>query len=178
MVLSLLLIMAALLDNNPLHSRAIIWTDQEYYGPSDTVSIYGSGFTPDTNILVAAERPGSAVDEWVLTSDNSGAFKTRYEPDEVAGLFQITATDGTNTATRSFTRAVQADWVQCEDDSDNDDVVDSPMCHWVTGSLNRNNAILTEGNIPPPYPSAIPGHVNYRAVFEGCLLYTSDAADE
>ena len=59
-------------------------------------------------------------------------------------------------------------WEQgMNDKSPTDSVVDTPMVEWTTGAINQQNSILTEGNILPPYPPNIPGHINYRAIIEG-----------
>jgi len=68
------------------------------------------------------------------------------------------------TSAQSF----QVDWNQGYNDKNpHDHVVDTPMVQWATGGINKNNSILTEDNILPPYPPNIPGHVNYRAIFGG-----------
>ncbi|HLB68335.1 MAG TPA: hypothetical protein VJN63_07715, partial [Thermoplasmata archaeon] len=151
---------------------AAIWTDKQDYAPGETVTIYGAGFLADHNVDVSVTRPDASVDTWSVTSDSFGAFTTTYQLNGIFGNYTAVATDGTSTASTSFSDAVQLDWKQCKNDSNNDGIVDSPMCTWQNGDLNAQNSIYTEGNNVLPYPPATPGHVNYRAIFEGLVAGT------
>jgi len=83
---------------------ATIWTDQADYAPVDTPIIYGSGFLPNANITVSVARPEGTVNTWFTSSDDAGGFQTTYATDGlVQGTFAVTATDGTSTATTTFT---------------------------------------------------------------------------
>jgi hypothetical protein len=86
--------------------NATIWTDKADYAPGDTPTIYGSGFQPNAGITVSVTRPEGTVNAWLVSSDDSGSFTTSYATDTlVDGTFTVTATDGTNTATTTFTDA-------------------------------------------------------------------------
>jgi hypothetical protein len=85
---------------------ATIWTDKPDYAPTDTPTIYGTGFLPNANITITVTRPEGTANTWYETSDGSGGFTTTYVTSGlVFGTFTVTATDGTNTATTTFTDA-------------------------------------------------------------------------
>jgi uncharacterized repeat protein (TIGR01451 family) len=147
-----------------VHGSATVWTDKPNYGYWETVIISGSGFKLNTNIVLTITRPDSVVDTRSTTSDSSGNFICSYVLDGIIGTYTVAATDGTNTASKTFTE-LSVDWVQGHDDTaPHDGTVDVPMVTWAPGDINPQNSILTEGNIVPPYPSHIPGHVNYRVI--------------
>lgn len=150
------------------YGSAVIWTDKPAYAPQETVTISGSGFNLNTNILLTITRPNLVVDTGSTVSDASGNFTYYYVLDGIVGTYTVTATDGTNTASTTFTD-LHVDWVQGHDDKNpHDGVVDTlPMVKWANGALNSANSVFTEGNIVPPYPPHIPGHINYRAIFDG-----------
>src|SRR3990172_9856595 len=77
------------------------------------------------------------------------------------------------------------DWTQCENDNNMNGVLDSPLCTWVTGSLDFNHNNYAEGNnIPDALPSSgkptgeytttNPGHVNFRGIIRGLDAGTYD----
>ena len=82
---------------------ATVWTDKLDYSPGETPTIYGSGFEASADITVSVTRPEGTTNSWVVGSDDSGGFTTSYGMDLVEGTFIVTATDGTNTATITFT---------------------------------------------------------------------------
>jgi hypothetical protein len=82
---------------------ARIWTDKEDYGPGETVYIFGSGFKSLANVTVTVERPDGVVDKVYALTDNSGGFSCTYQLDGIAGTYTVTATDGANKATTTFT---------------------------------------------------------------------------
>ena len=70
------------------------------------MTIYGTGFILDANIVVTISANETMVSELCCTTaDSSGAFSTTYvtlgHPE-----YYVTATDGTNTATTAFTDPV------------------------------------------------------------------------
>jgi len=148
------------------YATAVVWTDKADYANWETATIYGSGFSPNTNVDLTITRPDSGVDTGSTTSDAFGSFTYYYVLNGMVGTYTVTATDGTNTASTTFTESDHVDWVHGRDDTDNNGVVDIPMVTWHTGAINAQNSILTEGNIVPPYPTNVPGHVNYRAIIE------------
>jgi len=149
-----------------VYATAVVWTDKADYAPWETVTIYGSGFNPNTNIDIAITKPDSVVDTGSTMSDAFGSFIYYYIMNGIVGTYTVTATDGTNTASTTFTESDHVDWVHGRDDTDNNGVVDTPMVTWHTGAINAQNSIFTEGNIVPTYPPNVPGHVNYRAIIE------------
>ena len=80
-----------------------IWTDKTDYAPEETVTIYGAGFEAGGQLTVEVTRPDGWVDAWSVTADDGGAFETSYLLDGIEGLYTVVATDGTNTATTTFT---------------------------------------------------------------------------
>lgn len=82
---------------------ARIWTDKADYAPEETVTIYGTGFLPESPVTVKVTRPDSAVDSWDVVSDSDGSFTTTYLLNGIIGEYTVVATDGTNTATTTFT---------------------------------------------------------------------------
>jgi hypothetical protein len=102
---------------------ARIWTDKLDYSPGETVYINGTGFTPNTMITVNVTRPDGHVDSSLdqgtdvvrqiaivygpdgrIDPDGSdGCFTATYQLDGITGTYNVTATDGTNTATTNFT---------------------------------------------------------------------------
>jgi hypothetical protein len=147
-------------------STAVIWTDKPDYSPGETVTISGSGFNPIANIEITVVRPDEAVDTGYGTSDASGEFMYYYDLNGIQGSYTVTATDGTNEATTTFTDSIQCQLAQGANDPDRNDNIDSAI-EWTTGAVNAQNGLLTEGNIIPPYPPRIPGHINYRSVIDG-----------
>jgi hypothetical protein len=89
-------------------AQAIVWTDKQDYPPGDTVIIHGFCFLANTPVNVSVTRPDLTVGSWNLTSDNAGNLTTSYQLDGVTGIYTVTATDGTNTATTAFTDAEPA----------------------------------------------------------------------
>ena len=86
---------------------ASIWTDKADYSPEETVTIFGSGFLANAEVTVTVTRPDGSVNPpaWTVTSDESGNFETAYLLDGILGTYTVVATDGTNTATTTFTDA-------------------------------------------------------------------------
>ncbi len=97
-----------------------IWTDKADYAPEETVTIYGTGFAPNSPITVNVIRPDGHVDSSLDaeskilyrvtiiyqpdgTTDADGNFTATYDLDGILGTYTVIATDGTNTATTTFT---------------------------------------------------------------------------
>jgi hypothetical protein len=99
LMLSAMLILASV----KAEGTATIWTDKADYSPGETVTIYGSGFIADASVTITVTRPDNSTNECSVTSDSSGGFTTTYVLDGIEGLYTIVATDGTNTATTTFT---------------------------------------------------------------------------
>ena len=101
-----LIVLAVLVSVNTVHAAASITTDKEDYSPGDTVIVSGSGFAPNSPITITVLRPDSTTDAVTgVTSDGSGAFTASYQLDGITGTYTVTARDGTNTATTTFTDA-------------------------------------------------------------------------
>lgn len=90
---------------------ARIWTDKTDYAPEETVTIYGEGF--QGNVTITVIRPDGTINDpqngimgnWAVNADENGTFETTYQLDGITGKYTVTATDGTNTATTTFTDA-------------------------------------------------------------------------
>jgi uncharacterized repeat protein (TIGR01451 family) len=98
-----LLVLSMILIAPKTHAAATIWTDKADYIPEDTVIISGSGFSPNIQVTISITRPGSTEDTIYAQTDESGAFTCNYQLDGLTGTYAVTATDGTNTATTTFT---------------------------------------------------------------------------
>ena len=110
MSISIVLIsmMIGILSVVPGHCQtasASIWTDASDYSPEQTVTIYGSGFQASSTVQITVARPDSRADSWSVPTVD-GSFTTAYQLDGITGTYQITATDGTNTAATTFTDKV------------------------------------------------------------------------
>jgi hypothetical protein len=82
---------------------ARIWTDKADYSPGETAIIYGSGFNSNADIKISVTKPDNTVDEQTISSDDSGNFQATYFIEGMEGTYTVTATDGINTATTTFT---------------------------------------------------------------------------
>jgi hypothetical protein len=87
------------------YGSAAVWTDKSNYGYWETVTISGSGFNPNTNIVINITRPDSVVDTRSSVSDISGNFVYNYVLDGILGTYTVAASDGINSATATFTEA-------------------------------------------------------------------------
>jgi len=103
--LSLTLLLLAMLVLAPAAMGASISTDQEDYAPWEIVTINGSGFDPNSAITLTMLWPDGLVDTFDAMTDDSGGFTVWYGKEKYEGTFTVTATDGTNTATTTFTDA-------------------------------------------------------------------------
>jgi len=82
---------------------ATIWTDKDDYNPEETVTIFGSGFLANNQVTITVTAPDSNVTTIYAMTDESGAFTAYYTLDGLGGTYMVVATDGTNTATTTFT---------------------------------------------------------------------------
>lgn len=73
------------------------------FAPSETVLIKGTGFLTFTAVTVDTTRPDTVVDTGSAITDADGNFSYQYVLDGIWGEYQVSATDGTNTATCTFT---------------------------------------------------------------------------
>jgi hypothetical protein len=94
------------------YGSAVIWTDKPDYAPGETVTIFGSGFTANTNILLTITRPDLTAGTYMTLSNTSGNFAYYYALNGILGTYVVTATDGANSATTTFTDAVHVDFKQ------------------------------------------------------------------
>ena len=95
----------ALVNAQPTTASAKIWTDKADYHPGTLVTIYGTGFNPHSAIAlnVTKMKDGSVTSGHIL-SDSKGNFAATYQIDKVgAPLYDVSATDGVNTAKTTFT---------------------------------------------------------------------------
>jgi uncharacterized repeat protein (TIGR01451 family)/fimbrial isopeptide formation D2 family protein len=89
----------------PLHvyAAATIWTDKADYAPNETVTIYGSGFLANVQVTITITAPDLSVATIYAQTDEFGAFTAYRTLDGLEGTYTVAATDGTNTATATFT---------------------------------------------------------------------------
>ncbi len=153
---------------------ATVSTDQVSYLPGEQVVITGFGFIPEANILVTVTLPNGQNDFLTANSDRFGAFETTYQVEGLSGDYTVAATDGFSTAITVFADAIQIQYRQCATDVNDNGLVDTPLCDWIADGVRKENAMLAEGNTPPPYPPRIPGHTTYRVLFEGLDAGTYD----
>ena len=95
---------------------ATIWTDKADYHPGETVTIYGTGFLPNTNVAInVIKQSDGTVSNFNVISGSNGNFTASYQIGNVgAALYTLTATDGTNTATTTFTDSTFGIDTNCE----------------------------------------------------------------
>jgi uncharacterized repeat protein (TIGR01451 family) len=92
---------------------AAVWTDEPDYSPEETVTISGSGFNALADVTVTIERPNGIVDMVGASTDEDGSFTCTYQLDGITGTYTVTATDGINTASTTFTDSA---WPKCKMD--------------------------------------------------------------
>ena len=120
-----------------VYATAVVWTDKSDYAPWETVTIYGSGFNPNTNIDIAIIRPDSVVDTGSTMSDAFRGFTYYYVMNGIVGTYTFTATDGVNSATTTFTDSV--DFRQYANDLD----------LWIYSILQSGKSTYYEGMSVP-----------------------------
>ena len=81
---------------------AVVWSDRKDYFPDETARIFGYGFIPFNQVNVTVVRPDLNADIIITYTDEFGYFECQYQLDGIHGTFNVTATDGVNTATTSF----------------------------------------------------------------------------
>ena len=135
-----LVLLACTMAKSNGSSQAVIWTDKPDYYPEETVTIFGSGFLPNAPVTVSVTRPDSIVNNWTVTSGLDGSFTTTYVLDGITGTYGVTATDGTNTATTTFTDAALV--VDFKQYATLDDL-------WINSILQSSNSIYYEGMSVP-----------------------------
>ncbi|MFX1543944.1 MAG: hypothetical protein ACFFCR_13135, partial [Promethearchaeota archaeon] len=124
-----------IVDNTYTASEAVIWTDKPDYDPGEIVTIYGSGFNPDSSIEVNVTRPDSTVDTGYPTSDAMGDFVYYYDLDGILGSYTVTATDGVNEASTTFTDGLVVDFRQLST---------LPSKLWISNALQSSNSEYSE----------------------------------
>jgi hypothetical protein len=106
---------------------SVIQTDKTDYAPGEIVTITGSNFITNAPITVQVTRPDDHIDSsdspdgWNGVVENhlggfigldigiDGSFIATYQLDGIEGIYEISATDGTNIATTTFTDAPPID---------------------------------------------------------------------
>src|SRR6185503_9770385 len=82
--------------------EAQIFTDKLTYSPGDDVIISGMGFLANTTISLSINHPDYNIVNWDAYSDENGAFETTYRLDVFSETYTVTATDGLNSASTTF----------------------------------------------------------------------------
>ena len=141
---------------------AVIWTDKEDYSPGETVTIHGSGFLPDSVITVEVTAPDPDYDRVLCTnSDSEGNFEATYgqPPPLIMGTYNVVATDGTNTATTTFTDSIGIDSVTIGSQSPSPVTAGSSATYSITstwkGGGTSNTATLSITIWTPSQPSGL-----------------------
>ncbi len=112
-------VLVAVADEQTAQTAASIWTNKADYQPEEVVTIYGANFTANAPIIVNVTRPDGVTTSSLDglsgpyavttvycpdgTTDEAGNFATTYQLDGINGTYTVTASDGTNTATTTFT---------------------------------------------------------------------------
>ena len=106
-IILLLLAIIATLSALPCYAGGLglVWTDKPDYEFWETVTISGSGFNPNANIDVTITRPDDVVDTGSAMSNASGNFVYYYVLNGIDGTYIVTATDGVNSASTTFTES-------------------------------------------------------------------------
>ncbi|MBN2331110.1 MAG: hypothetical protein JXC85_04810 [Candidatus Aenigmarchaeota archaeon] len=87
-------------------SAAEVSTDKGDYAPGDVVLISGSGFAENAPLAVTITVPDGEDDVLYAETDDTGAITNlEYDLDGVCGTYTLTATDGANEASTTFTDA-------------------------------------------------------------------------
>jgi hypothetical protein len=75
-------------------------------GPAETnISVSGAGFVPNTTVTISYKGVSIATSPAIITSDSSGSFTATIKaPKYVAGVYTITAVQGSVTSNASFTQ--------------------------------------------------------------------------
>jgi len=143
--------------NSGKKSGPTITTNKNKYVVGETVLISGSDFLSDHTIYLNVTRDDVLAAEWEVLSNQVGIFDTFYVIDISGKHFEITATDGTNTASTTFVDPgpVVVDYRQCSNDTG--------ICIWINGILQQNNSIYFEGDFVPQ-----------RTIFTGIHTTTGD----
>jgi hypothetical protein len=81
---------------------AQIFTDRLTYSPGDEVEISGIGFLANSMISLTINHPDYNIVNWDALSDENGEFQTIYRLDVFSETYTITATDGLNSASTTF----------------------------------------------------------------------------
>jgi uncharacterized repeat protein (TIGR02543 family) len=110
--ISLILSISGLQTSVKAVEETKIWTDKEDYAPGETAKIFGSGFDPNFTITISITRPDGSVETLTATSDELGGFVCEYQLDGIEGVYTVVATDGTNTASTTFTDGFTIAWVK------------------------------------------------------------------
>ena len=92
----------AVVDDTAVAS-ATVQTDQPDYAPTDTPVISGGGFATNTEVTGTVTDPNGNVTTFTATTNEQGQFTINYEGGLTQGTYSVTANDGTNTASITFT---------------------------------------------------------------------------
>lgn len=100
--------LGAVMNSNPAaaaSTAAKIWTNKPDYQPGTVVTLYGTGFKPLGHVtLTVTKMKDRTYTTWTVRADAQGDLTTTYQIcPQGAPLFDVSATDGTNTAKTTFT---------------------------------------------------------------------------
>jgi hypothetical protein len=144
-----------------------ISTDKPDYAPEELVTITGVNFAPDTTVTVSVSRPdGITTDSSqglsgpysvTITSnpdnktDDNGGFTAVYQLDGIFGTYTVSANDGTNIATTTFTDAYNTTTTLNSILTENGSVT-----HLIAGNTYSFSGQVTSANALYPVPDGYP----------------------
>ncbi len=102
----LLMLVSSIILTVHADSTAYIWTDKADYAPESVVTIYGTGFLPNTTVTLTVTNPDATTATWSVLSNSTDGFATTYQLDSLGGTYYVNATDGTNNAETTFTDSI------------------------------------------------------------------------
>ncbi|MDH4291555.1 MAG: MopE-related protein, partial [Dehalococcoidia bacterium] len=81
-----------------------VWTDKADYYPEETVTIFGTGFSPGP-VALTVTRPDGEIEQVLdVSADSSGSFTATYQLDGIVGTYIVDAIDSAGqTAQTTFT---------------------------------------------------------------------------
>ncbi|MGY5859402.1 MAG: hypothetical protein RTU63_08525, partial [Candidatus Thorarchaeota archaeon] len=104
-------------DESTSSGSCTIITDKRAYLPTENVTVFGYGFEPLSFVNLTIERPCSCgehdlhIDAFdLLPTDNDGRFEMDYQHYGTIGLYNVTCTDGLETAESSFIMTTCVIW--------------------------------------------------------------------
>jgi len=143
-----------------VYGTATIWTDKPGYSSGETVSIYGSGFTPNVYYDIPVIRPdgsivhgdGSSTLGWDKVQASAyGRFIYYYKLDGIEGLYEVRVYNSPWSGSLDQTPLAATTFIdpppKCNLDQIRNGAYDDPWdpAEWVNGNAGAKNAHYVEG---------------------------------